>query len=63
VPLHLAAGNVSRWERAISLPPFRGFQIFTADGPNKLWVSDITEHPTDTGKVYLGVVLDAFSAG
>ena len=34
---------------------------FTVDGPNKLWVSDITEHPTDTGKVYLGVVLDAFS--
>jgi len=34
---------------------------FTVDGPNKLWVSDITEHPTDTGKVYVGVVLDAFS--
>jgi putative transposase len=34
---------------------------FTVTGPNKLWVSDITEHPTDTGKVYLGVVLDAFS--
>ena len=34
---------------------------FTADGPNKLWVSDITEHPTDSGKVYLGVVLDAYS--
>jgi putative transposase len=34
---------------------------FTVDTPNKLWVSDITEHPTDTGKVYLGVVLDAYS--
>jgi putative transposase len=34
---------------------------FTVDAPNKLWVSDITEHPTDTGKVYLGVVLDAYS--
>jgi putative transposase len=34
---------------------------FTVDAPNKLWVSDITEHPTDTGKVYLGVVLDAWS--
>jgi putative transposase len=34
---------------------------FTVDEPNKLWVSDITEHPTDTGKVYLGVVLDAYS--
>ncbi len=26
-----------------------------------MWVSDITEHPTDTGRVYLAVVLDAFS--
>jgi putative transposase len=34
---------------------------FTVDAPNKLWVSDITEHPTEGGKVYLGVVLDAFS--
>jgi putative transposase len=34
---------------------------FTVDAPDKLWVSDITEHGTDTGKVYLGVVIDAFS--
>jgi putative transposase len=34
---------------------------FTVDGPDKLWVSDITEHPTDTGKVFLAVVLDAWS--
>jgi putative transposase len=34
---------------------------FSVDGPDKLWVSDITEHPTDTGKVFLAVVLDAFS--
>jgi putative transposase len=34
---------------------------FTVDGPDKLWVSDITEHPTAEGKVYLAVVLDAWS--
>ena len=34
---------------------------FAVDGPDELWVSDITEHPTDGGKVYLAVVLDAFS--
>jgi putative transposase len=29
--------------------------------PDELWVMDVTEHPTDEGKVYLAVVLDAFS--
>jgi putative transposase len=27
-------------------------------GPNQLWVTDITEHPTREGKVYCAVVLD-----
>jgi putative transposase len=34
---------------------------FEADGPDRLWVMDVTEHPTDTGKVYLAVVLDVWS--
>ena len=34
---------------------------FCRDGPNQLWVTDITEHPTREGKVYCAVVLDAFS--
>jgi len=34
---------------------------FHRDGPNQLWVTDITEHPTREGKVYCAVVLDAFS--
>jgi putative transposase len=29
--------------------------------PDRLWVMDVTEHPTSEGKVYLAVVLDAFS--
>ena len=34
---------------------------FTATGPNQLWVTDITEHPTKEGRVFCCVVLDAFS--
>ncbi|MDP8928211.1 MAG: IS3 family transposase [Actinomycetota bacterium] len=34
---------------------------FVADGPDRLWLTDITEHPTGTGKVYLAAVLDVFS--
>ena len=34
---------------------------FDPTGPNRLWVMDVTEHPTGDGKVYLAVVLDAFS--
>lgn len=34
---------------------------FSRAGPNELWVTDITEHPTREGKIYCCVVLDAFS--
>lgn len=34
---------------------------FTADAPNRLWLTDITEHRTGEGKVYLCAVKDAFS--
>lgn len=34
---------------------------FAADAPNVLWCTDITEHPTRTGKVYCCAVLDVFS--
>jgi len=34
---------------------------FDPPAPNRLWVMDVTEHPTEEGKVYLAVVLDAFS--
>lgn len=30
-------------------------------GPNELWVTDITVHPTREGRVYCAAVLDAFS--
>ena len=34
---------------------------FARSEPNRLWLTDITEHPTREGKVYCAVVLDAFS--
>ena len=34
---------------------------FTADAPNRLWLSDITEHHTDEGKLYLCAMKDVFS--
>jgi putative transposase len=34
---------------------------FTADRPDRLWFTDITEHPTGTGKVYCCAVLDCFT--
>lgn len=36
-------------------------QDFTADAPNRKWVTDITYLPTAEGWVYLAVVLDLFS--
>ena len=34
---------------------------FGREEPDRLWVTDITEHPTREGKVYCAVVLDVFS--
>jgi putative transposase len=34
---------------------------FSVQGPNRLWCTDITEHPTAEGKVYCCAVLDVFS--
>lgn len=34
---------------------------FTATAPNRLWLTDITEHRTDEGKLYLCAIKDVFS--
>lgn len=34
---------------------------FVVDGPDRLWCTDITEHPTGDGKIYLAAVEDVFS--
>ncbi len=36
-------------------------RAFDPPEPDRLWVMDVTEHPTSEGKVFLAVVLDAFS--
>ena len=33
---------------------------FTADAPNQLWLTDITEHKTGEGKLYLCAIKDVF---
>ena len=34
---------------------------FSAQQPNQLWLTDLTEHPTGEGKLYLAAVMDVFS--
>lgn len=34
---------------------------FTADAPDRLWLTDITQHRTDEGWVYCAVVMDVFA--
>jgi putative transposase len=34
---------------------------FTAEQPNQLWLTDITEHRTDEGKLYLCAIKDVYS--
>ena len=34
---------------------------FTADDVNELWLTDITEHRSDEGKLYLCAIKDVFS--
>ena len=36
-------------------------RAFDPELPDRLWVMDVTEHPTGDGNAYLAVVLDAFS--
>lgn len=54
-----------RWKRAG--PDARAADLverdFARQGPNQLWVTDITEHPTREGKVYCAVVLDTPTPG
>ena len=39
----------------------RVLRVFRADAPNRLWLWDITEHPTAEGKVYLCAIKDVYS--
>ena len=50
-----------RDETAASAVPDLVERQFTAEGPNRLWVADITYVPTGAGFLFLAVVLDAWS--
>jgi putative transposase len=61
---HLAGVHRRRWrrhQRAQATWPDRVQRQFVADRPDKLWVTDITQHRTSQGWVYCAVVLDVFS--
>ena len=53
--------RTTRADRGHRAAPDRVERRFWADGPDRLWVADITYVPTWTGFVYLAVVLDVFS--
>jgi putative transposase len=36
-------------------------RLFSAADPNPVWLTDITEHPTDEGKLYLCAIEDVYS--
>jgi putative transposase len=57
-------GGVSKTRRGKRAPAVHDDLVghrFVADAPNRLWCTDITEHPTGEGKVYCCAVLDVFS--
>lgn len=68
--------SIMREQRIAGLPARRGYErsdsnwytsddlvnrSFRCDGPNQLWMTDTTEHPTTEDKVYCCAVLDAWS--
>ena len=36
-------------------------RLFTADAPNRVWLTDITEHPTGEGKLYCCAIKDVYA--
>lgn len=52
-----------KWKRirADDIASDRVERQFARTGPDQLWVTDITEHPTREGKVYCCAVLDTYS--
>src|SRR3954453_18999159 len=65
--MHRAAiagrNGARKWRGMPGLPSAEDLvdRQFRRGRPNRLWLTDITEHPTREGKVYCAVVLDAYS--
>ena len=57
-------GKPKRYKGAKAGPPAHDDLVkrdFTATAPNELWLTDITEHPTGEGKLYLCAIKDVYS--
>ena len=54
-------GGLTRQDKSKAPFPDLLRRDFTADAPNRRWVGDMTEIPTNTGKLYLATVLDLYS--
>ncbi|ACV06874.1 Integrase core domain [Kytococcus sedentarius] len=60
----VSAHSSTRGRRKKPGPPVHDDLVqrdFTAEAPNRLWLTDITEHPTAEGKLYLCAVKDVWS--
>jgi len=55
------SNKTRRGKRAPAVHDDLVLRQFIAHDPNRLWCTDITEHPTREGKVYCCAVLDVFS--
>ena len=55
-----AARSPARRSTTTCAPSTSRVRTFTADGPNQLWLADITEHRTGEGKLYLCAIKDVF---
>jgi putative transposase len=59
-----AFGKKTRGKNGKAGPPVHDDLVqrdFTAEGPNQLWLTDITEHHTGEGKLYLCAIKDVWS--
>ena len=59
-----AFGKKRRGKTKLAGPPVHDDlvkRVFTADAPNRIWLTDITEHWTGEGKLYVCAVKDVYS--
>ncbi len=54
-------GGLTRQDKTAPKFPDLVKRNFSADAPNRTWVGDMTEIPTEAGKLYLATVIDLYS--
>jgi putative transposase len=60
IPIRRRRGGRRKKSRPVGIEDHLG-RDFVADRPNHKWVTDLTEIPTDEGKLYLATVQDLYS--